>query len=389
MSSVLLIDTNFSSGPIYKYLVSLHHKVYVVGGNPNDFLAKSLPNYINIDYTNLKELKKLIHSLGIEYIIPGCNDRSYEVCSDLNASSAFYGIDTAKATTTLNNKKKFREFAIKRGIPVPRLLDSSDFSNLLGQSVVIKPVDAFSGKGITVLHFPTYKKIERAIEHAKRASRTSTYIAEEFVDGQLYSHSAFISNGKVTVDFIVAEFSSVNPYVVDTSYLDNEFPQKILQQIREYIQRIVLALDLRDGLIHTQFIRRGQDFWLIEITRRCPGDLYSKLIEISTGYKYAENYTKQFLGKRDIDAHRAEKSVQLVIRHTITQEAQRIFLNIDFHQPASIIKFLPVAIAGDQLKPSPLGRVGILFAQAESVLQRDEMVRLILQRNFYSLEYLI
>ena len=51
-----------------------------------------------------------------------------------------------------------------------------------------------------------------------------------------------------------------------------------------------------DGLIHTQFISDNNTFSLIEVTRRCPGDLYSKLIQMSTGINYSELYSMPFMG---------------------------------------------------------------------------------------------
>ena len=51
---VMLLDTNFSAKPIYDYLVQTGTEVYVVGGNPNDVLAKSVNNYINLDYSNIQ-----------------------------------------------------------------------------------------------------------------------------------------------------------------------------------------------------------------------------------------------------------------------------------------------------------------------------------------------
>lgn len=388
MKRVLLVDTNFSSGPIYNYLVSAGYQVYVVGGNPKDFLAKSLPNYINIDYTNLLLLQKLINEFGIDYIVPGCNDRSYEVCSALNETRIFPGIDTPDITATLNNKERFRKFAMKHEVPVPCLLDPDNVSELCKRSIVVKPVDAFSGKGITVLHQVTRVQISEAIDKAKSVSRADAYIVEDFVEGQLYSHSASILNGKILVDFVVAEYSSVNPFVVDTSYVDTEFPKKILQEIRGHIQRIASILNLRDGLIHTQFIRKGSEFWFIEITRRCPGDLYSQLIELSTGYRYAANYARQFLGQPISDGIDVDRSIDLVIRHTITQDAERILSSIDFDESVVPIRFVPLAIAGDFLGPSPLGRVGILFTKARSMTHRNEMVERILRRGSYSLESL-
>ena len=52
MTRVVLVDTNFSSIPIYQSLIEGGHEVYVAGKNPNDALAKISKNYAEIDYSN-------------------------------------------------------------------------------------------------------------------------------------------------------------------------------------------------------------------------------------------------------------------------------------------------------------------------------------------------
>ena len=45
MAKVLLVDTNFSSRPIFAELERLGHEVHVVGANPVDALAKACARY--------------------------------------------------------------------------------------------------------------------------------------------------------------------------------------------------------------------------------------------------------------------------------------------------------------------------------------------------------
>ena len=94
MQKALLVDTNFSSAPIYNYLVHCGFEVFVVGGNPNDFLAKSVDKYIELDYSNVDRIWEIIEKMNIDYIVPGCNDLSYQVCAALNSKGNYYGIDT-------------------------------------------------------------------------------------------------------------------------------------------------------------------------------------------------------------------------------------------------------------------------------------------------------
>ena len=64
---ILLLDTNFSAKPIYDFLVSTGSEVYVVGGNPNDSLAKSVKNYINLNYSDINAVVSLIKEQKIDF----------------------------------------------------------------------------------------------------------------------------------------------------------------------------------------------------------------------------------------------------------------------------------------------------------------------------------
>lgn len=382
----LLVDTNFSAIPIYEYLVSLGMTVYVIGRNPDDFMAKSIPNYIRIDYSNLDVLKQTISEFNIDYVIPGCNDHSYEICSYLTSESYLINVDDFETTSTLLNKSKFRHFALLHQLPVPQIF-TLETANQTNCSLIVKPVDAFSGKGITQIATPDFSSIQNAIETAKSYSRNGEVIIEEFVEGQLYSHSAFLTDQKITQDFIVEEYGSANHFVVDTSFVKTDFPIHLLAQVRESIEKISQLLNLKDGLIHTQFICNEQKIWLIEITRRCPGDLYSQLIELSTGYSYAANYAMPFIGQ-SLKTQSSNNQKKSIIRHTVTQQKTGVFYNLLFQQPLNIARYISIATTGDLLKPSPNGRIGILFAEVNSEEEQTVLTKSFLERNVYQVNFI-
>ena len=147
MAKVLLVDTNVSASPLYQYLRIAGHEVYVTGGNPDDFLAKCAKNYIKLDYSDTAALSELIIRLEIDYLVPGCNDLSYKACATVNAGGRFPGIETLNNNEVLNNKESFRSFATKHGVPVPKVYSEDDLGNIKFP-VIVKPVDAFSGRGI-------------------------------------------------------------------------------------------------------------------------------------------------------------------------------------------------------------------------------------------------
>lgn len=315
MSKVLLVDTNISSSPIYSFLLKAGFDVTVIGGNPDDFLAKTAAQYIEADYSDPEILASVVVRYGFDFVVPGCNDRSYLACAQLNVDGHFPGLDTLASAETINNKKLFRAFASANGLPVPKVYDPSVCPT--DRALIVKPVDAFSGRGVTILRAPDEQSLTEAQLFANSMSRSATFIIEDYVEGQLYSHSCFVHEGRVQQEFVVEEHGTANPFVVDTSRVVPDFPPRILQPLRECIERMAQALGMVDGLIHTQFILRGNEFWLIEITRRCPGDLYSQLIELSVGVPYAELYARPFVGLPYPGIDRVP-AANWIMRHTMS-----------------------------------------------------------------------
>lgn len=381
MSRILLLDTNISSFPIYDFLAQ-NNEVYVVGSNPNDYLAKIAKNYINIDYSEIDQLKTLIKSLDIEFIVPGCNDLSYQISAELNSELQFSGLDTIEVTSILNNKEKFRVFAKRIGIPVPNLISETEIESVIPN--IVKPVDSYSGRGVSIINESDKRLIDVAISKAKHYSRSDSFIIEEYVEGQLYSHSAFISEGVILTDFIVAEYGTANSFVVDTSYLAYDFPIETLNKIRECIILILKELNLVDGLVHTQFIKNRDKVWFIEITRRCPGDLYSLLIEKSTGFKYSEAYTRPFLNQKPLKSG-IPLEKQNVLRHTISLPNERFFNSLKYKFPVQIELYFPLAITGTKIQASPFGRIGLLFLISNSKSEFQKLINHTLKRELYEI----
>lgn len=379
----MLVDTNYSSAPIYNYLFQSGFNVYVVGGNPNDYLAKSVKNYINLDYSRVDLIRELIKKLNIDYIVPGCNDLSYKVCATLNSDGRYHGLDTLETTEIINSKDKFREFASNIGLPVPRMISHEAMNEK--RPLIVKPVDAYSGRGMTVIHDPDEESLLLAIDRAKEFSLSKKCIIEEYVDGQLYSHTAIVINEKVVVDFIVEEHGTANSFVVDTSRVVHDFPLETLNRLRACIELLAKTLNLVDGLVHTQFIKRDEEFWLIEITRRCPGDLYSQLIELSTGFKYTEAYVKPFVKGSFSHSDRAAHPAW-IMRHTVSQPSASLLGSIQFNFPVRIEKIVPLSLAGDMVNASPFGRIALIFLRTDSKEALDALFQDTIHRNLYAIQ---
>ncbi|MBP6754843.1 MAG: ATP-grasp domain-containing protein [Bacteroidia bacterium] len=356
--NVLLLDTNVSSYPIYESLVEKGYTVFVAGSNPDDCLALSAKYYLEFDYSDFKLLIQFTKENNIDLVLPGCNDLSYKIAAKYNQYfNCGLNLEKEDIDDLINQKHLFKEFAIKIGLNVPHKIQVWDLNEYSNYPIIIKPTDSFSGKGVTVLKEFNKRKIEEAIENAKLNSKSNTFFAEEFIDGQLFSHSAFIHGRDIKLDFVVEEYCNFYPFAVDKSWVVKNKQCPFLEVIRNEIKKIIRALDLKQGLIHTQFIYSKGEVKILEITRRCPGDLYSKLIEYSTGINYSLIYINLILNN-DVDFKQPIKNIN-IIRETIHKKNIPHY-SINLEKYSSIIEFVPIVKTGFLTK-SNLSRVGIVF----------------------------
>lgn len=379
MSKILLVDTNLASLPIAQSLEEAGHEVHTVGANPADTLALlRQERHVQLDYAHWPDLRRLFLSGRFDALVPGCNDMSYESCSRVAEDLRLPGYASSEVSAQLNDKAAFRALAARLGLPTPRVLSFQE-ACLRHGPVIVKPVDAYSGRGVTALDSSHREALEKACRQAQLMSRTGQFLIEEFVSGQLFSHSAFLKDQRVIQDAFVQEHCQAFPYAVDTSWVDSGLATEVKASIRHSVERLARGLSLRDGLIHTQFIAQAEHAWIIEPTLRCPGDLYSRLIDLSLSMRYAENYWRPFLGEPPIVA--TPKKPNRVVRHTVTFTEPGSFQGLQFSSPWPVIEFYPLCRVGKAHAKAPLGRAGILFLQCSTDEAQAQACRALLDRS--------
>jgi len=354
---VLLLDAAFSAVPIHEYLTAIGCDVWTMGNRSEDALAVAhKENWICADYANAALVQHYVDVHGFEVVVPGCTDVSMASFVRLKQRGSY--TLSAETNDILTNKPLFRRLCLELNIPAPRAVDV----RLLPRygKFICKPADSFSGRGVTIFDAADTKAVDAAVRLARTQSPSGEVICENFIEGELHSYTAFLKSGAVDRAFIVREGSRYNPFAVDTSYLCDDYDSKKMGILRGAIEAVSAHLGLCDGLLHTQFLDAGDGIAIIEMTRRCPGDLYARLIEYSTGYHYAGEYAACFLG-----THREAPPLRrrYVLRHTLKQVGKDRFFGLGIDLPG-VFKIVPLARNGDTLDAKVATRVALAFAEA-------------------------
>ncbi|MEO5346423.1 MAG: hypothetical protein H7834_08605 [Magnetococcus sp. YQC-9] len=360
---VLLVGSSFSAAPVLFALKQHGLHVHVCGNLPSDPCHAHADGSHYTDYSNAVNLESLLTQQPYAHVVPTCNDYSYLSCAQLAEKWHLPGFDSWETCLLLHTKNRFRAFMERHNLSAPKCrLQTASRADIDGLRfpLLVKPIDSFSGRGMTRLH--QADGLSQAVERAIQASPSGEIVIEEFKDGTLHSHSAFIKNQEILFDFFVDEFCTVYPYQVDCSNHPSGLSEAVRTSVRTIMTRLIQILELVDGLLHTQFIVHGQEVWIIECMRRCPGDLYGHLIERSTGLPYTDCYLKPFIGQ-PLELPRATKPLRYYGRHTISTRTKQNNFCFRSTIPAKETWIVPLKESGHPLKPAPFDKLAILFCE--------------------------
>ncbi|TYK65590.1 ATP-grasp domain-containing protein [Colwellia echini] len=381
MKKIIMCDANFSVLPILKAIKKKNYHLTVVGKLLSDPCHLLADHSLQLDYSNIAALLQYTQENEYSGIVPGCNDQSYISSSWVAEKLNLPGFDSFETSLIIHHKDKFRTFAEKNNYPIPKAVYKIEDVHKLNFPVLIKPIDSFSGKGINKAY--NMDDVKVFWDQAKNYSKEGCVIAEEFIEGDLYSHSAFIKNKKIIADFFVNEYCTVYPYQVNSSNVSTQLPEKIKTLLREWLDSFSNDLHLCDGLVHTQFLVNSDNIYLIEVARRSPGDLYSQLIEKSTGVNYAELYSLPFCHV-ELPSKINIKESKYISRHTVSTNKDCVFIGSTINVKSIQTQSISLKYTGEFMKAAPFGKSGLYFIEHKNSLLMESITPKL--KNFIDIE---
>lgn len=368
----LLVGSSFSAVPIFFALKARGLHVAVCGNLQSDPCHQYADESYFIDYSGRETLLGVVQRNGFDFLVPSCNDYAYMASTWVASRCGFPGYDCMETASLMHTKGLFRRFTEEHGLKAPRSVrvgrDAAIDVGALRAPYLVKPVDSFSGRGVT--RVPDASALPEAVATARASSKSPEVVIEEFIEGTLHSHSAFFASGEIVADFFVDEYCTVYPYQVNCSNHPSRLGETLREAMRTEMRKLVRLAGLRDGLLHTQFIERDGEVWVIECMRRCPGDLYNKLVEFSTGAPYTDFYVRPFVGET-LPAPCDFPPLKFMGRHTISVDAPTVAFSFSHHVPARDVRTVPLKNSGERLDPAPYDKLAILFAEFAT---RQEML---------------
>jgi biotin carboxylase len=329
MKKVLILGGSHRDIPLIKASQELGYFVITLGDR-DYYLGHEYSNkYYKVNFNDLAKVKEIIESEEIDYFIPGSGEESYlntvQLAQELNIGN-FDNLETAKL---VHNKWKFKEFCLKNSISTPvgfYYTDNLSLNNI-EFPITVKPTNLSGGRGVEVVY--DLKNLKESLLNAKELS--GEVFLEEFISGELIAYSVFIKNKKIIYGFTGKDDTYKNKYLITSAY---PIKLKAVTQNRllSDVEKISRLLSLVDGMFHLQAIIKDEVPYIIDVTRRIPGDFYPYLMEYCDKIEYSKAVVKSYIGKTLKNELVATKKQEFFIRHCVMSDKNGIFKEIQIDE---------------------------------------------------------
>lgn len=331
--AVLVVGGSHAEIPLIDALHALGRRVITTGNRPDDLGHAHADAYAAADFSQPEEILDVAIAHDVQGIVSGCNDFALLSTAYACEKLGLPGHDTHDASVRIHHKDLFRALLEELGLGTPRSCVVRDAREArtqcatLGYPLIVKPVDLTGGKGIGVVD--DAEQLAPAVEHALALSRQDYVVVEQFMTGTRHGFTCFIADRRVGFWFADDEQYFRNQYLVSGTTTPTSMPAGAIDALVREVEIIAGALDLVDGLMHVQCILTADGPRIVELCRRCPGDLYPTFVHLSTGYAYATSVVRSELGLGPLPAGEPGRAAP-VTRHCLMTDRAGTLRSISY-----------------------------------------------------------
>lgn len=170
----------------------------------------------------------------------------------------------------------------------------------LSLPVIFKAVDSSGSRGIT--RVDSKDGYADAVALAKRYTRSTDFLVEEFIEGEEFGAQAFVYHGKV--QFILPHGDYV--FHGDTGvpvghFVPYELSPEIIADAKEQLERAIRAMELDNCAINADFILKDGKTYVLELGGRSGATCLAESVSIYYGFDYYEKILLAALGEENLD----------------------------------------------------------------------------------------
>lgn len=272
---------------LLKQLKSRGIETVLADGNDHAIARPYSDTFYQTQIFDVEEVKNIAVKEKVDFLITVCADQVLLIVAQVSEMLGLPFYIDYKTAQDVSDKLKMKSIFLENDIPTSKYiqLDKLDEDTLQGLAfpLVVKPVDAYSSKGVRKAE--NMEEVRRFYQDAAEISRSGGVIVEEYCEGEEISVDAFVQDGKATVLCISnsEKIRDEGRFVIFRGRYPAHASRAIRQQIEEIAQRIADAFHLVNCPLLIQLINDGKNISVLEFCARTGGNMKYLLIKYSCG----------------------------------------------------------------------------------------------------------
>lgn len=256
-------------------------------GSPNAIARPYADIFYNVNIFDILEIKKIAEKEMVDFLLTVCADQVLLVVAEVSEMLGLPCYIDYKTAQDVSDKIRMKRIFKEIGVPTTDYVEINrlelDAISTLRYPLVVKPVDAYSSKGVRKAE--NLEELKQYYAEAQEISRSGGVIVEEFFRGDEISVDAFVVNGKAKV-LAVTNSDKVkydNRFVIFRGRYPVTASDVVLKKIEDIAQKIADGFGLVNSPLLIQLINNGDDVSVLEFCARTGGNMKWLLIKYSCG----------------------------------------------------------------------------------------------------------
>ena len=256
-------------------------------GSPAAVARPYADKFFHVDVFDIEAIKQISLAEEVDFLITVCADQVLLVVAEVSEMlglPCYIDFETGK---NVSDKIRMKRIFKRSGVPTTDYVETDrldlDVIGHLRYPLVVKPVDAYSSKGVRKAE--NEAELRQYYEEAHRISRSGGVIVEEFFAGDEISVDAFVVNGKAKILTITnsEKVKDNNRFVIFRGRYPAKVSESIKKKIEDVSQKIADGFGLVNSPLLVQLLNNGEDISVLEFCARTGGNMKYLLIKYSSG----------------------------------------------------------------------------------------------------------
>lgn len=243
--------------------------------------------FFHVDVFDMEAIRDIAVNEKVDFLITVCADQVLLVVAKVSEMLGLPCYINYETCQDVSDKIRMKRIFKKSGVPTTDYVETDhldlDAIGKLKYPLVVKPVDAYSSKGVRKAE--NLEELKQYYEEAHQIGRSGRVIVEEFFAGEEISVDAFVVNGKAKVLNVTnsEKVKDKDRFVIFRGRYPVKASEAIMKRIEDICQKIANGFGLVNAPLLVQLLHNGDKVSVLEFCARTGGNMKYLLIKYASG----------------------------------------------------------------------------------------------------------